>query len=187
MTMKTLLLTLLLATFCATGGHGQTVKSLGYNINGEVVYTGTNAMIFTNGFSLVDGETRAIDLATDAGSEFFYGINVAAEIGFFGTNAATAASATRTNLGLPLPALTNTSVTDFRNAISLEVTNGSSVEYAAKLWDAAASEQGFFVEDNEIVISGGTANTNAPADTTNAVRWINVNVGGNTYKIPLYQ
>jgi len=46
--MKTLLLTLLFATFCATG-YGQTIKSLGYNTtNGQVVYAGTNVLTFTN-------------------------------------------------------------------------------------------------------------------------------------------
>jgi hypothetical protein len=41
------LLTLLLATLCATG-YGQTIKTLGYNTNGEVVYAGTNPLVFTN-------------------------------------------------------------------------------------------------------------------------------------------
>jgi hypothetical protein len=149
------LLTLLLATLClAASAHAQTIKTLGYDTtNGQVVYTGTNALTFTNAVA-------------------------------FGTNVAT----TRTNLGLPLPALTNTNVTNFRAAIGLEVTNSPSVILAAKLWDSAVSEQGFLVEDNEILVGAATANTNAPTDTTNAVRWINVIVGGtNTYKLPLYQ
>jgi hypothetical protein len=51
-------------------------------------------------------------------------------ISFFGTNAATAAATTRTNLGIPLAALTNNSVTNFRSAIGLglnALTNTSNV------------------------------------------------------------
>jgi hypothetical protein len=42
---------------------------------------------------------------------------------FSGTNAAANAAASRTNLGLGLPALTNTNVTNFRTAIGLGTTN----------------------------------------------------------------
>jgi hypothetical protein len=45
--MKTLTTLLALALFCATG-YGQTIKSLGYNTNGQVVYSGTNTLTFTN-------------------------------------------------------------------------------------------------------------------------------------------
>jgi hypothetical protein len=120
--MKTLTTLFALAIFCATG-YGQTIKSLGFNTtNGEVVYTGTNAMIFTNGFSLVDGETTVIDFATDALSNFFYGIAVGSPIEFSGTNAVTAAATTRTNLGLALPALTNTSNADMLSALGAAQT-----------------------------------------------------------------
>jgi hypothetical protein len=50
--MKTLTTLLALALFCATG-YGQTIKSLGYNTtNGQVVYTGTNTLTFTNAFTI---------------------------------------------------------------------------------------------------------------------------------------
>jgi hypothetical protein len=46
--MKTLF-TILLATLCAVTGYGQTIKSLGFTTNGQVVAnTGTNALKFTN-------------------------------------------------------------------------------------------------------------------------------------------
>jgi hypothetical protein len=48
---------------------------------------------------------------------------------FSGTNAAENAAASRTNLGLGLPALTNTNVTNFRSAIGLGETN--SVTFSA--------------------------------------------------------
>jgi hypothetical protein len=50
--MKSLFFTLLLATFCAATGYGQTLKSLMYNTtNGQVVYSGTNTLTFTNAFA----------------------------------------------------------------------------------------------------------------------------------------
>jgi len=45
--MKHLLAILLLAA-CAVSAHGQTIKSLGYATNGNVVYAGTNVLTFTN-------------------------------------------------------------------------------------------------------------------------------------------
>lgn len=60
--MKHLLLALLLATLCATG-YGQTIKSLGYNTtNGEVVYSGTNVLTFTNAPAFADAATVRTNL-----------------------------------------------------------------------------------------------------------------------------
>jgi hypothetical protein len=43
------LLTILLLAACAATGYGQTIKTLGYNTtNGQVVYSGTNPLTFTN-------------------------------------------------------------------------------------------------------------------------------------------
>jgi hypothetical protein len=166
--MKTLTTLFALATLCATA-CGQTIKSLGYDTaSGEVVYTGTNAMIFTNGFSLVDGETRVIDFSTDALSEFFYGIAVGSPIEFFGTNAATAVSTTRTNLGL-------------------YNTNEASSFAALALWDEANEQVAFRVVDDELRVPAYLAVTNAPTNTTNAARWIQIVAGENLYFIPLFQ
>jgi hypothetical protein len=116
--MKPLFLTLLLGTLCTTG-YGQTIKALGYNTtNGQVVYTSTNTLTLTN---------SQIKL----GSDFIFFTST----GFlnFGTNAIfealtstffqpvifVQAAATRTNLGIPLPALTNTNNANFRTAIGV--------------------------------------------------------------------
>ena len=91
--MTTRLLILLAAVLLcwAAPVQAQTIKSLGYNTtNGQIVYTGTNALTFTNALSF---GTNADTTRTNLG------------LGYLGTNAAT----TRTNLGLGLPALTNTS------------------------------------------------------------------------------
>jgi hypothetical protein len=64
-TMKTLL-TLLLA-ICAATGYGQTIKSLGYNTtNGQVVYSGTNRLTFTNTTQFVPQASPAIWLSDSA-------------------------------------------------------------------------------------------------------------------------
>jgi hypothetical protein len=136
--MKTLLATLILATLCAFSGYGQTIKSLGYNTtNGVVVYTNTNTLNFINPVffgSLAQGELSLDTSFEDdgLGLSIRRGTNdgiFLLNLGFtnntihffvpisFQNN--TAAATTRTNLGLPLPALTNTSNADFRTAIGL--------------------------------------------------------------------
>jgi hypothetical protein len=122
--MKTFL-TLLLTALCATISFGQTIKSLGYNTtNGQVVYSGTNTLTFTNAINVgaditineagitgygseIDLEER--DLTAGDGNNWQLGgsgFSGVAAISFANT---TNAATTRTNLGLGLPALTNTS------------------------------------------------------------------------------
>ena len=115
--------TIILAAFCATAA-AQTIKTLGYNTtNGQVVYSGTNVLNFTNQIRF--GETNDGWLLTSSGLQHSGGfildtegnsivgggltIGFGSAIGFGGTNEVLFASTTRTNLGLGLPALTNTS------------------------------------------------------------------------------
>jgi hypothetical protein len=120
------LLTLLLTTLClfAAPAAAQTIKSLGYNTtNGNIVYTGTNNLNFTN-YVYFDSDTS---IGGSAG-ELRWGGVVAFELetmmferplSFNGT----AGGETRTNLGLGATWLTNTDVTNFRSAIGLGATN----------------------------------------------------------------
>jgi hypothetical protein len=124
--MKTLTTLLALALFCATG-HGQTIKSLGFNTtNGEVVAnTGTNVLTFTNEtvniFSISDEGVLIWDVQNNS---FYTETSFFSALAFAGTNAITAAAITRTNLGIPLPALTNTSnVTIMRELAGSTNTN----------------------------------------------------------------
>jgi hypothetical protein len=125
MIMK-LLLAILLATLCAATGHGQTLKSLMYNTtNGQVMYSGTNVLTFTNTI-----RTDRIESATVGSDAFIYfdsdvirmeATAVAFEgpmefyfpIVFQGTNPASVAAATRTNLNLGA-----TNSVEFRNITS---------------------------------------------------------------------
>jgi hypothetical protein len=142
--MKHLLLTLLLATLCATG-YGQTIKSLGYDTaTGEVVAnTGTNVLTFTNDVAIItsiavatvitdffadasintviqfdDGVHRFINNGKESLVIFDEAAQLAVPIEFTGDEATTNAATTRTNLGLPLPALTNTSNVTMMRALA---------------------------------------------------------------------
>lgn len=179
-----LLVILVALLLCSAPAQAQTVKALSYGTNGRFI-TGTNALTFSNQISFAEGDFEITDggMIRWAGSDR---IEVETYTLYGGWNFTTPA-AVRTNLGLPLAALTNTNVATFRAALGLEITNGYSVNFAGGLWDDSASEEGLLVEDNEIRVGAATANTNAPTNTTNAVRWINVIAGTNTYKLPLYQ
>ncbi len=148
----------LLLFLAAATGYGQTVKTLGYNTtNGQIVYGGTNSLTFTNAFA-------------------------------FSTN--TLAATVRTNLGLGWSALTNTNAADFRTAIALSWsgltnTNASTFRSALEIpWsgltntNAAAFQAALFPATN-----AAPTNTNAPVPDA----WLDVQVGTNTYKLPLWQ
>jgi len=138
--MKTIL-TLLLVTLCAATSYGQTIKTLGYNAsNGRVVYSGTNTLAFSNAVSFENQITIGSDmLYTGSGFEGFgkelnfeedywsgnsnrFIFEGFSEIEFanfplnFGSSVAIAQ--TRTNLGIPLAALTNTSNVTMMRALS---------------------------------------------------------------------
>ena len=179
--MKHRILLIVLATLCAVASSsGQTIRALGYDTtNGQVVYSGTNTLTFTNAFSFstnaVSAQVRtnlslgaawltntnvtnfrtAIGLGTNSYATFG-GAAIGTEIvlstaeedegiGFSirrGTNSdiglfnlgylnnvlamfvpisfegAGAATTTRTNLSLGLPALTNTSNVTMMRALS---------------------------------------------------------------------
>jgi hypothetical protein len=137
--MKTFLTLILAAAFGAATSFGQTIKTLGYNTtNGQVIYSGTNTLTFTNANLNIgdfnfnagllsaygvtfDFEERQIEDA-NVGNVISWSSGETLNVGFpidFGTNAAT----TRTNLGLGATWLTNTNVTNFRTAIGLGATN----------------------------------------------------------------
>jgi hypothetical protein len=124
--MKTLL-TLLLATLCAATGYSQTMKALAYNTtNGVIIYTNTNNLRFSNNVVVESIETHRLDIRSGTNlyillDDSIADFNVAASFNHpdgiqFTTN--TGAAATRTNLGLPLPALTNTSNVTMMQALA---------------------------------------------------------------------
>jgi hypothetical protein len=153
---------ILLATLCAATGYGQTIKTLGFNTTNNTVVgpTNGNALVFTNTLTFVgDGsvvdiiaeESRALVDQDDSSPAMSYdsagsGWTVTAGGGFrtaiglgttndvtFNSLAVSNAALTRTNLGLPLAALTNTSnVTTMRALAGSTNTNqpySGTIEY----------------------------------------------------------
>jgi hypothetical protein len=103
------------------------------------------------------------------------------------TFATNAVAQVRTNLNLGAPWLTNTNAELFRVAIGLTDTNIASVFSALWLWDETNDEAAFRIDEAMVIVSEAIITTNAPTDTTNAVRWIEVQGGTNNYFIPLFQ
>ena len=112
---------------------GQTVKSLGFNTtNGVVVYTGTNTLNFTN--SSVTFSNIQLSSFSEGSSTGFVGRNSGKQLQLYGTNISTgqpsffgwsgfentamSSGTARTNLGLSLPALTNTSNVNTMRALA---------------------------------------------------------------------
>jgi hypothetical protein len=189
--------------------------------NGNVVYTGTNNLNFTN-YVYFDSATS---IGGSAG-EFRYDGVVAFELetmmferplSFNGT----AGGETRTNLGLGATWLTNTDVTNFRSAIGLgatndalfaniSATNGANISGQALFYDVillaeqATIDFGDAVDTTRTNLSLGATwltNTNnasfqgaifsatnaAPTNTTNVNAWVDIQVGTNSFKMPLYK
>ena len=162
--MKHLLTLAAALTLLAAPAAAQTIKSLGFNTTNGNIVAATN-VVWTNSFS-------------------------------FSTN--TVAAAVRSNLSLGFAALTNTNATTMLVELGLggNPTNsgdspvvGNHYVYAAwGLWDTAeGGGVGWRVEDSEIFIGQYMATTNAPTNTTNVVRWLQVLQGTNNYRIPLYK
>jgi hypothetical protein len=188
--MKTFL-TLFFATLCAASGYGQTIKTLGYNTtNGQVIYTNTNILTFPTtvkfGTSLFIGE----------GNGYFGGTAEQSRVlvDDFGAVAAKCApdqegesnawtvgypSSFRKAIGLPLAALTNTNVTNFRTAIGLGSTNlvtFSEVSTTSVLRSPYVESSEFYIfEDGSITFeSTGTINFGAAAPSVRT----NLGLGG---------
>jgi hypothetical protein len=168
--MKTLI-TLLLA-LCAATGYGQTIKTLGYNTtNGEIV-AATN-VVWTNAFSFSTNTVAAqVRTNLELGATWLTNTNV--------TNF-------RSAIGLPWSGLTNTNRNTFRIALELEGTNAIPVQRAYELYDNANDAVALSAGDGDLVAGPYLLTTNAPTNTTNVVRWIQVTEGTNFYKFPLYK
>ena len=101
------------------------------------------------------------------------------------------APATRTNLGLPWTGLTNANADTFLTALRLtediSSTNLLTITAARHLYDETGQQPSLKGDDGEFITSASFITTNAPADTTNAVRWLIISEGTNSYRVPLYQ
>ena len=170
--MKHLFLTLLLATLCAATSYGQTIKTLGYNAtNGVVVYTNTNTLNFINPVffgSLAQGELSLDTSFEDdgLGLSIRRGTNdgiFLLNLGFtnntihffvpisFQNN--TAAPITRTNLGIPLAALTNTSNVTTMRALAGSTNTNQPFSGTFNTYDPVSEEYYTVIVSNGIIVS----------------------------------
>lgn len=86
-----LLILLAAAALAAAPAAGQTIKSLGYTTNGQVVYSGSNSLTFTNALQFstnARAATRTNLGGTTLGNAVFTATNTAAaQVAILGTNA----------------------------------------------------------------------------------------------------
>jgi hypothetical protein len=139
--MRKTILTLFLATLCAATSYGQTMKALAYNTtNGVVTYNSTNNLTFTTSANFT-ADVFASAFETGSGTNFTQLTPDGLQFGHAGI-----AAATRTNLSLGATWLTNTNVTNFRSAIGLPLpalTNTSNVTTMRALAGTTNTNQPF--------------------------------------------
>ena len=102
--------------------------------------------------------------------QFNHNLSYIEPIFFSDTNAAANAAASRTNLGLPLAALTNTDVTNFRTAIGLGTTNNVAFSNIAS--SGTLTSTGVVTALSNAVVGGTLTSTGVVTAVTN------LNVGG---------
>jgi hypothetical protein len=105
-------------------------------------------------------------------------------------NNATNMAQTRTNLGLPLPALTNTNNANFRNAIELGATNN--VSFSNVTASGTLTATGTVTATTNLVVNGfvdfSTNHTNSNPATNNQINdFIEIRVGTNQFWLPVYK
>jgi hypothetical protein len=97
---------------------------------------------------------------------------------------------TRTNLGIPLPALTNTNNANFRNAIELGATNN--VSFSNVTASGTLTATGTVTATTNLVVNGfvdfSTNHTNSNPATNNQINdFIEIRVGTNQFWLPVYK
>lgn len=186
-----LLLAALLLAACAMPAAAQTIKTLGFNTtNGQVVYSGTNELAFTNATMRLPtqiniGPDQAniaaagqfLSFADGGGNvSMLVGSNVITIYDALNWSASSNKATTRTNLGLGATWLTNTNVTNFRTAIGLGSTNNvtfANIEAIGTLTMYGVS--GIFFDDTE---SADITRTNLALGASNIVTFAGITNNG---------
>jgi hypothetical protein len=175
--MKLRLLILLAAALAAAPAAGQTIKSLGYNTtNGQIVYSGTNALTFTNAlqFSTNARATTRTNLGgTTVGNSVFTATNAAAAATAIGLGATNNVTFDRLLLG----STTNTlGVYDFYAPLA----KFDEVEIGGH--GLAIDENGYLTLYTSLYFNNttnaATTRTNLGLGATNAVTFSNITASG---------
>jgi hypothetical protein len=122
--------------------------------------------------------------------DFYHNLAYVEPIYFSGTNALANAAVSRTNLGLGLPALTNTNNANFRNAIELGATNN--VSFSNVTASGTLTATGTVTATTNLVVNGfvdfSTNHTNSNPATNNQINdFIEIRVGTNQFWLPVYK
>jgi hypothetical protein len=147
----------------------------------------TNEVAF-GGIVLRDGDALKSEAAGD-GDLLIGAVNTVFN-GAIGFNNTTNAATTRTNLGLGLPALTNTNNANFRNAIELGATNN--VSFSNVTASGTLTATGTVTATTNLVVNGfvdfSTNHTNSNPATNNQINdFIEIRVGTNQFWLPVYK
>ena len=178
----------------ATNSRNLYVYSLATNVSGisNTILLPTNAATFAGDEVTVihQGNTNTTTVVREAGStnnlitlsrfdeavkfikesgqwNFYHNISYVEPIQFSGTNTSNNIAATRTNLGLGLPALTNTDVTNFRTAIGLGTTNNVAFSNIAS--SGTLTSTGVVTALSNAVVGGTLTSTGVFTALSNAV------------------
>jgi hypothetical protein len=163
--MKHRLLLIVLAALCAVASaSGQTIRTLGYNTtNGQVVYSGTNTLTFTNQLSFI-GDGNYVDLIS-ARSQILVDQDDNSDALSYNSSSngwtVNNPSGFRSAIGLPWSGLTNTNASGFRSALELSagwLTNTNAANFRTAIGLGAANDVQFgeISVDNQNIILGNT-------------------------------
>jgi hypothetical protein len=173
------------------------IKFSGTNASNNAAISRTNLGLGstnTVNFGIVSipaNDTNAVEVNISSQGIEFNGDKTNGLISFIGTNLA---SAFRSDIGLPLNALTNTNNANFRTAIELGATNN--VSFSNVTASGTLTATGTVTATTNLVVNGfvdfttNRAATNGPTNAgnfnTHAV-WITIKAGTNTYFLPAYK
>jgi opacity protein-like surface antigen len=137
----------------------------------------------------IDLEER--DLTAGSGYDWNLGNSGMNSVGAISFANTTNAATTRTNLGIPWAGLTNVNANAFLTALlvneDINSTNLQTITAARHLYDETGQQPSLRGDDGEFITSASFVTTNTPANTTNAVRWLIIAEGTNSYRVPLFQ
>mgnify|MGYP001555090169 CR=1 FL=1 len=184
------LATILLLALCATAS-AQTIKTLGYNTtNGEVVYSGTNTLHITNDYIKLDSDLAISNNAILFGGDVVY----EPETGAFYTDVFVDSAK---SLAVGVDGTNSVSVGIGSSGIIIEGNrSGQVIELiGTNLAPTIRADLGLpwtgLTNTNAATFQGALFSaTNAAPTNTNAPTpdaWVDITVGTNVFKLPLWQ
>lgn len=185
------LATILLLALCAATGYGQTIKTLGYNTtNGQVVYSGTNALHITNDYIKIDSDLAISNNAILFGGDIVYEPETGAFytdifvdstksllVGVDGTNTVSVGIGPS---GITIEGSRSGQVIELIGTnLAPQIRADLGIPWTGLTNTNAATFQGALFSGT----NSAPTNTNAPTPDA----WVDITVGTNVFKLPLWQ